>query len=199
MDISYNKSQNILPALLTIENGTSVPEKINKVTPLEESIGSKYQKSFDDSISNSIKSLITEDRQEFKPEVSCLHHISILSGPILACAHAAVFCLVPYHNVLNEPKYWYEFQLSIMVATLPICYVIGILLMTEIMGNFVFERRWLTYVFLISLATVCYVGFVMAYWFVWTYLLEYTLPMAFSMYIPANMAFTVMFIVLWFR
>ena len=40
--------------------------------------------------------------------INSVHYISWVSGIILACVWVSVFCLVPQHNVVEEPSYWYE-------------------------------------------------------------------------------------------
>ena len=192
MDSSKTKWQNILPALLDLEQGNPSQSKIK---PLDHSIESIK------SISYTVEESQSQSIQDKKPKyekISWFHHFSILSGPINACFHAAAFCLVPAHNVFKEPEYWYEFQLAVMLL-LGCCYVDGILIAAELLANFTFEKRWTSYFLLISMAMVLYIGSVMAYYFVWTDVLGYTLPMAFSMYLPANFAFTAMNTAIWFR
>ena len=41
-------------------------------------------------------------------EGSPLDYATILSGPLLACICGGLVCLVPIHNVMEQPKYWYE-------------------------------------------------------------------------------------------
>ena len=186
------RRQNILPALHDLEKGNSSQ---SKVKPLDQSLGSI--KSISYTIEESQNDSILEERPKDE-KISWFHHFSILSGPINACFHAAVFCLVPAHNVFKEPEYWYEFQLAVMLL-LGCCYVDGILIAAELLANFTFEKRWKSYFLLISTAMGLYIGAVVAYYFIWTAVLGYTLPMAFSMYLPANFAFTAMNTGIWFR
>ena len=192
MELSNTKWQTILPGLVDLEQGNSSQSKIK---PLDESIKSIK------SVSYTVEEYKNDSFEEEKPKekkISMFHHFSILSGPINACFHAAAFCLVPAHNVFKEPEYWYEFQLAVMLL-LGCCYVDGILIAAELLANFTFEKRWTSYFLLISTAMVLYIGSVMAYYFIWTDILGYTLPMAFSMYLPANFAFTAMNTAIWFR
>ena len=52
-------------------------------------------------------------------KVPSIHHISVLGGPILATSVASVYCLIPQHNILKEPCYWYEFHLCAGAAVIP--------------------------------------------------------------------------------
>ena len=79
-------------------------------------------------------------------QISCFHYVSAFTGPILACALGALFCIVPAHNVLEEPEYWYEFQLTVMLV-LPFLYLIGLLVVAEYWANFTFENRLISYIF----------------------------------------------------
>ena len=108
MDTSNAKWQNILPALIELEQDN--PEGSNKIKPLDQSFESIK------SISCTIKEYSVQEEKPKRLELSWFHHILILSGPINACFHAAVLCLVPAHNVFKEPEYWYEFQLAVMLT-----------------------------------------------------------------------------------
>ena len=131
-------------------------------------------------------------------QISCFHYVSAFTGPILACALGALFCIVPAHNVLEEPEYWYEFQLTVMLV-LPFLYLIGLLVVAEYWANFTFENRLISYIFLLSLALGVHVGTIAIYYYFWTVRLGYIQPMPFSMYIAANNSFTAICLALWFR
>ena len=40
--------------------------------------------------------------------ISCIHYVSAVSGIFLACGLSIFFCLIPQHDILEEPYYWYE-------------------------------------------------------------------------------------------
>ena len=40
--------------------------------------------------------------------ISSIHYVSALSGIFLACGMSIFICLIPQHDILEEPFYWYE-------------------------------------------------------------------------------------------
>ena len=51
---------------------------------------------------------------------TAMPYMSVLSGPVLACACATFICLIPVSNVMEEPEYWYEYQIMEFFATMPL-------------------------------------------------------------------------------
>ena len=41
-------------------------------------------------------------------KVSDLHYVSCFSGVILTILLNSIYCLIPIHNPLEEPMYWYD-------------------------------------------------------------------------------------------
>ena len=110
------------------------------------------------------------------------HYLSVLSGPIIACFCGSFLTLVPIHNVLEQPQFWYEDQLSKAIPVVPMI-VSQILIHAEYWSNFKFEKKWQTYVFSIGLAYLTYFGVMTGYHFIWTYYLGYYHPL------PMNQVF----------
>ena len=40
--------------------------------------------------------------------ISSIHYVSALSGIFLSCGMSIFICLIPQHDILEEPYYWYE-------------------------------------------------------------------------------------------
>ena len=68
-------------------------------------------------------------------DISFIHVISAMSGPLLTWAVASMYCYIPIREVLKEPSYWYEHDLVTIVATLPI--FLGITMLQGISLNYV--------------------------------------------------------------
>ena len=66
-----------------------------------------------------------------------LYQTSILSGPLLAATAGSFLCLIPIHNVLEQPEYWYEEFTCRMLAGLAagILFTINALIRTEYWSN----------------------------------------------------------------
>ena len=83
-----------------------------------------------------------------------LYGLSVLSGPALAIAAASVWCLVPYHNVLEEPCYWYEFHIALILGFMPLFVWIHHPLGTEYWANFSMKGSFNTYILLYFYAII---------------------------------------------
>ena len=129
---------------------------------------------------------------------TALCYLSLFSGPILACACAGIFCLIPAHNILQEPKYWYEFQLMIGVGFLPLFHA-QVLLQGLYWADFPCENKWRSYLFLNCLGTGVYFIAVSIYYLIWTYILELPAPMAFNLYLSGTFSFMAAYFCVWFR
>ena len=134
---------------------------------------------------------------EQEPESSFLWLFSILSGPILACGFGAFLCLVPIHNVLEQPAYWYEDQLTRFTGS-PVL-VVQMMVRAEQWSGFVFKHRWSTYLFMEALCMFVYAIMTFSYYFLWTCYYKFSLPLPMSQHLSAFTVVLVMNVVLWFR
>ena len=108
-----------------------------------------------------------------------LAYFSILSGPILAGACGAILCLVPIHNVMKYPSYWYEDQIIRVVAIL-ILSMLNNLYKVEYWSNFRFKDSWKSYLILVGLGLIVYLCATSIYFYIWTYHYGYYQPMPFN-------------------
>ena len=118
-------------------------------------------------------------------------YASVLTGPVLACACATFICLIPVANVMEQPEYWYEYQIMEFFATIP-------LLVAVIWGiaiywcKFTVKKKWVSFLSTFMIGCSSYGISVMTYYLLWTYTLELNLPCPFSFNINgAQYAFAV--------
>ena len=76
-------------------------------------------KSIEEDLSNKGGELDVSEAQSIKEDISKIHFISAISGPLLTWAVAGMHCYIPIRKVLKEPTYWYEHDILTIVATLP--------------------------------------------------------------------------------
>ena len=88
---------------------------------------------------------------------------------------------IPFHNVIREPQYWYEYHL--LIIHLPLVLGTGFLLNSSNWTNITYLRKWkhLLYICLSGYSTkvICYGS---AY-LIWTYLFELSWPVPFGVYL----------------
>ena len=81
---------------------------------------------------------------EDEVEISPLYHLSTLSGPIAMLAVISAECLIPLHNVLKEPQYWYEHILILTFGLMPFM-ISGTVNFAIYWAKFTFEKKWISY------------------------------------------------------
>ena len=133
-----------------------------------------------------------------KNECLSLHYLSTLCGPLLACASGSLFCLIPSHNVFDDSYFWFENQINIVIGVLPFL-ISGTILQAEYLADFSFENRWHSYLYIFGVGNVVYIFSILIYFFIWTQILDYHLPMAFSLLIGSSVAYPAMISIIWFR
>ena len=120
-----------------------------------------------------------------------MYLLSVLSGPSAILAVLSVECLIPLHNVLKEPQYWYEHQLILAFGVIP--FVIGqTLQFTIYWANFSFEKKWTSYLAIIGVGSVTFFISTIIYDVVWTEYLGYFQPLPISLLVTGYTAFTAM-------
>ena len=110
----------------------------------------------------------------------------------------SVYTLVPTHDVMIEPKYWYEFILQLQIALFPL-YAINIVLRAAYWMNVTFIKHfkhfakvWITGAGMSILLSVIV-------FFIWIYILKLHYPFPFYGLIFGMFTIVVMYIVLWFQ
>ena len=123
-----------------------------------------------------------------------LYGLSVLSGPALAIAIASIRCLVPYHNVLEEPCFWYENILVSLFTTFPLMVYSWHPMATEYWANYSMKSSFNTYLFLLFVGSGTYITVIAIYYYYWEGLAQ---PMPFNGYIAPMFAnFVVTFYVI---
>lgn len=96
-----------------------------------------------------------------------LYGFSVLSGPVLALGIASIWCLIPYHNVLEEPCYWYEYQLTSLLNVPILIWTIHPL-GTEYWAKFSIKKSKNFFIFLCFVACATRISAITIYNLNWT-------------------------------
>ena len=115
-----------------------------------------------------------------------LYGSSILSGPALAIGIASIYCLIPYHNVLEEPCYFYEMYLTVLFVYMPFMTWTVHPLYTQYWANFSMKSSNLSYFFLYMVACGTCVTAIAIYYYNWIGLAQ---PMPWNGFITNSIAF----------
>ena len=128
---------------------------------------------------------------EAKTLKTFLYGFSVLSGPTLALCIASIWCLVPFHNVLEEPCYWYEFHIGALLLTMPFLTLIIHPLITKYWSNVSIKRSIRFQIFLCFVAFSARLTAISVYYFYRTDLAQ---PLPMGSYIAATIAYFAIFI-----
>ena len=115
-----------------------------------------------------------------------LYGFSVLSGPTLAIGIASIWCLVPFHNVLKEPCYWYEFHVACLVTFIPFMIWTTHPMSTEYWANFSMKRGITSYVFLYFVTSGTFITAIAIYYHYWGNLAQ---PMPLNANITFSLAY----------
>ena len=127
-----------------------------------------------------------------------VHYISWVFGIILTCLYVGLLTLIPMHNPIVEPEYFWEFVLfaSFGWASIFTGYVV---LQTNYWANMHPGNYWrdmFVMTLIISAVNIC---LTLIYNYLWTGILGYTAPMVFTYYIPGSLCGVVLCVLSWFR
>ena len=129
---------------------------------------------------------------------NCIHHVSVLSGILLLIGMGSFTCLIPQHNILEEPYYWYE---SMLLSVLPWGFLVtgGNILGLAYYANMTYAKNLKSFLIVFGIvACLCSLSNV-AYYFIWKYALQLTPPMPYNGWIMGLISCTAIYAALWYR
>ena len=97
-----------------------------------------------------------------------LYGFSVLSGPALAIGIASIWCFYPFHNVLEEPCYWYEFQIAMLLCKTPFTTLVIHPVMTEYWANLSMNGTMISCIILYIIVSGIRILTIAIYYFKWT-------------------------------
>ena len=135
------------------------------------------------------------DNITFKQRV---HYVSLFSGFFLTCGLTSLLFLIPQHNVLEEPYYWYEYMLLEAFGWMPIVSAL-ILLTSSYWANISYGINCPTFFIMVSIAVSSYMFSFATFSSIWIYGLHLFAPTPFVGYFSGTFTGMVLYVTLWFR
>ena len=137
--------------------------------------------------------------KEFKilDEVSYLNGLYIFAVMIISIIYSCFLLLIPQHDAIKNPNYWYETGL-IIPSVLSVYYVLSILQECNIYFGI---KSMLTVRTAINLTLSVFIGFTVPYclcYIIWTIFLEFNYPIPFVVFCGYPMAILI-YTILWFE
>ena len=115
----------------------------------------------------------TDDSQNSKDRckewaISALLYASVLTGPVIACTCATFVCLIPVSNVMEEPEFWYEDQITQFFAVIPLLVVCEVWAIAIYWTKFRVEKKLFSFALIFVSGCGIYGISVVAYYLLWT-------------------------------
>ena len=117
------------------------------------------------------------------------YYFSVLSGPLLAIAIASVYSFIPFHNVLTEPCYWYEYQIVAILVYVPLLTWCSHPLYSVYYMNLYIKNKWFLYFFLNTIACGTWIAAIGIYFYLWK---DFTHPMPMNFYVAASATYAIL-------
>ena len=121
-----------------------------------------------------------------------------MTGIILSCLFICGITVIPHHNPIYEPQYYWEFMLysSFGWITTFVAYYFGFI---RYGANFQFEKFWPSFIFIWVNAVATNIILYLIYHFIWVNIYGFYAPMPMAYYIPGTMAGFLIFGLGWAR
>ena len=105
-----------------------------------------------------------------------MYLLTLLSGPLLGIAASSTYTLIPFHNALEDPCYWYEYQIVTIFICAPYLPSFTYPVWSVYWANFQFNRKWFSYILLLLLGCGTWAFAVAMYYFAYWFT-DYSHPM----------------------
>ena len=127
-----------------------------------------------------------------------IHYISWISGIILSCLYISTLTVIPLHNTLREPQYFWELMLYMAFGFCSI-FSSHIVLTTFFVANMNPGRNWLAVISITLIGAILNVITTLLYYFIWVNILKFYAPMPMGLYIPGSLTVIGGIGLSWFR
>ena len=181
------------------KNGT------NKIAPLEiealETISSnleKGNKNVPATFSKTENSTVQEISDATDNETDSIHYITWLFGILLTCAALISTLIVPWHNVMKEPFYWYEiyiYNAPPSQAFIAVNYIMRL----EYWAGIMYDKKIYLFFFLFGIGGVFYAVIALFYYYIYVYNFELFAPLPYGFITGALCTFVFLVPLLFFR
>ena len=173
----------------------------NKITPLEietleiELGNQNVPPTFNKTEHSSVQKI--SDTTDNEPD--SIHYITWLFGILLTCAALISTLIVPWHNVMKEPFYWYEIYIYNAPASQAFI-AVNYIMRLEYWAGIMYDKKIYLFFFLFGIGGVFYAVIALFYYYIYVYYYELFAPLPFGGRIPGTLnALVVMISLLFFR
>ena len=129
---------------------------------------------------------------------SSIHYISWGSGILLSLFSVSMITLVPHHNVMKQPKYWYEISIVGIFGWCSLIPANGMMIMKYLL-DISFVTSWKSYWIIYAVSTVVSVSVFFGYYSIYSVLNNFFPPMPFGIAISGTYTTVAVFYTIWLR
>lgn len=129
---------------------------------------------------------------------SILYYCSILSGPLLACVCGSFITLIPIHNVLEQPNYWYE-DIICRFLSCGVIIACQLAIRAESWSNFSFKNRLITYIWLIVIGHIVGPCTYAVHFYIWIIHFGFSQPIALGHFVMGTSLVLSINVAIYFR
>ena len=129
---------------------------------------------------------------------SDIHYISWIFGIVLSCLYISMITIIPLHNTLREPEYFWEFMLYMSFGFCSI-FAAHIVLATFFVANVNPGNNLLAFLVMTLVGAIINIVTTVFYYIIWVYVLGFFAPMPMALYIPGSITVIGCIGLSWFR
>ena len=175
----------------------------NKIAPLEietlEIISSEIgNQNVPSTISKTEHSSVRQIYDATDTQPDSIHYFSWLFGILLTCTALLSILIVPWHNVLREPFYWYEYFVYFGLPWVAL-FVAVYIMRLEYWACIEYDKKISLFFFMIGMGVVIFEGLALFYFYITVYYFELFAPPPYGGMIPATICCSLLIIILFFR
>ena len=127
-----------------------------------------------------------------------IHYISWISGIVLSCLYISTITIIPLHNTLREPQYYWEFMLYMAFGFCSI-FSSHVVLATFFVANMNPGKNMLAVIVMTLIGAIINIVTTVIYYFIWVNVLGFYAPMPMGLYIPGSLTVIGCIGLSWFR
>ena len=175
----------------------------NKIVPLEietlETISEIENQNVLPTFSRNEHSHVRQIFNATDNETDSIHYITWLFGILLTCTALLSTLIVPWHNTLKEPFYWYEYFVYFVPSWLALLVAVFIMRL-EYWAGIMYDKKMNLFFFLVGIGGVFYAIIALFNSYLYVYYFGLFAPVPYGGMIPASIfGWVFLILILFFR
>ena len=150
-------------------------------------------------ISSTSSTFTSSSHDKDKNSYGAIHYLSGFTGIIITCILVSGYALIPCHNHLEEPYFWYEYLLQLILIIVPFKLSINAIAFFTWIYQFDYVKNWNSFFFIVALDMAWYIVYSLLYYCIWVVFLGFSAPLPLNFLILNTIGFWSMMGMIWLR